>query len=314
MDVEKTSLAEDSVRENEPKGKFIVEIAASVLFGIPPLANAYHTSIVVEGEEYFFSDMGMCFDDKLVSHQGSPTEKYEAGRTDFSGTELWWALQEHFRPGTYDLLRKNCNSFSDAALFFLCRKRLDKRFSTLETLGRESPELVRKIIYMPNPVADQFNIEQVIDAVEKLGEGKKASQALAEVRFSIPTQDHRIPHLPRPSIQRKVATKPQALNDITNITASKSGNEAKASKTETALAEAEQIARTAPRKYASSATSRPISSPPRQPESSKALSPPSQKVVTPRPPPASVFADSTKPVPRQAEPVFANRQQDSQSK
>lgn len=166
--------------EKEPvsKGKFAVEIAASVLFGVPPLASAYHTSIVVEGEEYFFSDSGICYDGTLISHQGAPSERFEVGRTDSSGTELWWALQAHFRPGTYDLLRKNCNSFSDAAMFFLLRKRLDKKYSTLERLGQTSPDMVAKVTngaYAPNPVAENFNIEDVIEAVTKLGAGKRVT-------------------------------------------------------------------------------------------------------------------------------------------
>jgi hypothetical protein len=277
------------------EGKFAVEIAASVLFGIPPLANAYHTSIVVAGEEYFFSDQGMCFDDKLISHQGNPTEKYEVGRTDHSGTELWWALQEHFRPGTYDLLRKNCNSFSDAALYFLLRKRLDKRYSSLETLGRESPELVRKVIYIPNAEADTFNLENVIGRISLLGEGKQASQRLADIRFTIPVQDHRIPHLPRPSIQRKLAQhqkEDKALSDITNGSA---GPGARAKEAEARISregaresavssrsapsggDASVASRSAPRKYASSQEGRQPSTPPRQPCAKASMSKPVEK-------------------------------------
>jgi len=256
-------------------GKFLVEIAASVLFGVPPFANAYHTSIVVAGEEYFFSDQGMCFDDKLISHQGSPSEKYEAGRTDYSGTEMWWALQEHFRPGTYDLLRKNCNSFSDVALFFLLRKRLDKRYSSLETLGRTSPELVKRVIYIPNPVADEFDPEAVIAAVSKLGAGKKALQRLADMRFDVPAQDHRIPHLPRPSIATNSTDfqRPNALDDITNAA---SGPGARANEVEAAMLKTHSrvredfsgsttSTRPAPRKFASSQASRRSATPPRQP-------------------------------------------------
>lgn len=175
---QKRTSTEKSDLETKPPGKYLVEIAASVLFGLPPLASAYHTSILVDGEEYFFSDSGICYDDKLISHQGTPTEKFEVGRTDYSGTELWWALQGHFRPGTYDLLRKNCNSFSDAALFFLLRLRLDKKYSALERLGQTSPDMVARVtnnMYVPNPVAESFNIEDVIEAVTKMGFGKRVT-------------------------------------------------------------------------------------------------------------------------------------------
>lgn len=168
--------------ESKTKGKHVVELAASVLFGFPALASAYHTSIVIDGEEYFFSDSGICRDDQLLSHQGKeqgvPSEMYEVGRTDHSGTELWYALQGHFTPGTYDLLRKNCNSFTDAALFFLLRQRLDSKYSALERLGLTSPDMVNRVtngMYVPNPISAAFQIGDVIEAVTKLGVGKRVT-------------------------------------------------------------------------------------------------------------------------------------------
>lgn len=200
----------EGVDQESNKGKFIVEVAASVLFGIPPLANAWHTSIVVDGEEYFFSDQGMCYDDKLISHAGSATEKYEVGRTNHSAADMWWAVGEHFRPGTYDLLWKNCNSFSDAALFFLLGKRLDKKYSSLETLGRTSPEIVKRIIYVQNPAAADFNIENIIEAVTEHSKRPHARRQALTRSISAPLPDHVIPHLPR------VTKRCKALGDITN--------------------------------------------------------------------------------------------------
>lgn len=147
-----------------------------MIFGIPPLASAYHTSLMVEGEECFFSDSGICYNNKLISHQGKPTEKTECGRTDYSGRELWCALEAHFRPGTYDLVRKNCNAFSDAALFFLIGSRLDGKYSTLDRLGKSSLEMVSRVtrgMYVPNPAADDFDVEDVIDAVTRASSGSK---------------------------------------------------------------------------------------------------------------------------------------------
>lgn len=165
-------------KDVKPTGKYKVQFAASPLFGIPGLASAYHTSILVDDEEYFFSDSGICYDDTLISHQGKPAEMFEVGRTDHSGTELWWALQPHFKANTYDLLHKNCNSFTDCALFFLMRQRLDKQYSALERLGQSSPEMVRAAtngMYTPNAVAADFDVELVVDAVTKLGTGKRVS-------------------------------------------------------------------------------------------------------------------------------------------
>lgn len=272
-----------SIDIGQQKGKYLVEVAASVLFGIPPLATAYHTSILVEGEEYFFSDSGMCADTNLISHQGNPSEKWEAGRTDFSGSDLWRALGEHFRPGTYDLLRKNCNSFTDAAMFFLLRKRLDKRYSEAERIGQNTPEVVRALgMYAPNPVADSFSLEGVVDALEKLNM-KPSRAAASPPKAPNDYVSHRIPHLPRASTQRKV------LSDLSNL----QGPGARASEAEavmmkktfsrlsedsTSSTNTSNSRRPAPRKFASTATTgaapnRPAT-PPRQ-----APSMPSQSAV-----------------------------------
>jgi len=128
-----------------------VEIAASELFSIPGIGTAYHTSIVVNGEEFFFSDSGI-FSDRVMSSQ---------------------ALEAHFMPGTYDLLRKNCNSFSDCALSFLLKQRLDRKYSTLERYGQcISHELLKKFIdstYQPNPAAAPYRSDAVIAELSKVG-------------------------------------------------------------------------------------------------------------------------------------------------
>jgi len=109
------------------------------------------------------------------------------------------------------------------------------------------------------------------------------SQQIADVHFSVPAQDgqpHRIPHLPRGSIQRKA--KANALGDITNVP---QGPGARANEVEAAMAQksisratsvdTENVyiddanktvgRRPAPRKFASSHASRRSATPPRQP-------------------------------------------------
>lgn len=164
--------AEPSPAEPLPVGKNTVEIAASALFQIPMVATAYHTSVLVNDEEFFFSDSGICYDRSLMSHpDGKPSERFAVGRTNFSGAEVWWALDQHFRPGTYDLLRKNCNSFSDCALWFLLRKRLDTKYVAAERIGRNTPSLLEQVtggMYKPNAVAADFDVESVITALQKV--------------------------------------------------------------------------------------------------------------------------------------------------
>eukprot|EP00434_Breviolum_minutum_P043727 symbB.v1.2.038992.t1/scaffold6282.1/size19416/1 len=81
-----------------------------------PLANmqgllGYHSSVLVDGEEYYFTPSGIRCYPKLSSHKRM-SERVEAGESLLGGTVLLDALSRHFQPRTYDLLRKNCNNFS----------------------------------------------------------------------------------------------------------------------------------------------------------------------------------------------------------
>lgn len=148
-----------------------IQLAASELFNVPGLATAYHTSVLVNGEEFFFSDSGILWDRALTSHQGKPSELVDVGFSPYTGVQLLNSLQPHFMPGSYDLIRKNCNSFSDVALYFLLRKRLDKKYSALERLGqRASPDMLQRFtkgMYVPNHVASSFCSDKVIQEVNQ---------------------------------------------------------------------------------------------------------------------------------------------------
>ncbi|CAJ1373109.1 unnamed protein product [Effrenium voratum] len=103
-----------------------VQLAVSVLGGVPG-ATAYHSSVVVNGDEYFFSDGGISSSSGLMSHKNpqmpdSKPEVIEMGMSPYTGSQMRAALERFFVSGTYDLLRKNCNSFSDVALFYLLHK------------------------------------------------------------------------------------------------------------------------------------------------------------------------------------------------
>lgn len=149
-----------------------VELAASELFSLPGLATAYHTSVLVNGEEFFFSDSGIFSNRMLASHQGSPSERVEMGYSSRTGSQLLSVLQPHFRPGSYDLVRKNCNSFSDSALCYLLRgERLERKYNAMERLGQGNVELLRQVtsgMYTPNPVSEGFQVDTVIEAVSNL--------------------------------------------------------------------------------------------------------------------------------------------------
>mmetsp|Transcript_100515 Transcript_100515/g.279946 ORF Transcript_100515/g.279946 Transcript_100515/m.279946 type:complete len:324 (+) Transcript_100515:117-1088(+) len=149
-----------------------VELAASELFTIPGLATAYHTSVLVNGEEFFFSDSGILWDRTLTSHNGQPSELLDLGYSRQTGSQLMSVLQPHFAPGSYDLIRKNCNSFSDCALHYLLQKRLDRKYSALERIGQKASagllQRFTKGMYVPNQVAADFSVEGVISNLDRL--------------------------------------------------------------------------------------------------------------------------------------------------
>ncbi|CAE8621095.1 unnamed protein product, partial [Polarella glacialis] len=177
----------DPCRDCQPQGKVqrpsaalrtlrtpghAVELAVSPLAGLRGFAG-YHTSVLVAGEEYYFCPSGICCSAKIVSHQdGASMRRIYIGLSQVSGCELLDFLTEHFRQGTYDLLLKNCNSFSDCALYFLCEQRLDLRYRTVEKLAWVADDnlgLLHSITsgeYKPNPRAGDFDSQAVLRAMD----------------------------------------------------------------------------------------------------------------------------------------------------
>lgn len=157
-----------------------VELCVSPLAGLNGAAG-YHSSILIAGEEFYFSPMGIINSPCVQSHKKNPQMKrIHMGLTRYSGTEMVEVLERHFPPGHYDLLRKNCNSFSDCALYFLVEQRLDWSFRTLERFGKLADDhagIIQSISggeYAPNPRAVDFNVEAVIvdiDAERETCEG-----------------------------------------------------------------------------------------------------------------------------------------------
>lgn len=150
-----------------------MELAVSVLGGIPG-ATAYHSSVVVNGEEFFFSDAGITAAQNLMSHRNpqmpnNVPQVFDMGMSPYSGSQLKAALDRHFLPGTYDLLKKNCNSFSDCALFYLLHTRLDRKYRSLEQLGASASSLVQSASggkYAPNPKAADFDVEKLVAEID----------------------------------------------------------------------------------------------------------------------------------------------------
>lgn len=150
-----------------------VQLAVSPLGGVPG-ASAYHSSVVVNGEEFFFSEGGIGSTTNLMSHKNpqNPNSQptiIDMGMSQYSGNALKATLEKYFMAGTYDLLRKNCNSFSDCALFYLLHQRIDKKYRQLEQLGAKNMGIVQAATggqYQPNPKAEGFDVEKVCAEID----------------------------------------------------------------------------------------------------------------------------------------------------
>mmetsp|Transcript_70100 Transcript_70100/g.183734 ORF Transcript_70100/g.183734 Transcript_70100/m.183734 type:complete len:192 (-) Transcript_70100:78-653(-) len=156
------------------QGNRVEVVATSFGPGIPGV-RAYHTSIHVEDVEYSFSPLGVSQGRPAQSHNMLPetSKVMYMGLTCISGQDMLKALTPHFKKGTYDLLRKNCNSFSDCALFYLLDVRLDPVYRGLEQIGHAADKhagVVQAITegsYTPNPAADAFDVESVVRQINK---------------------------------------------------------------------------------------------------------------------------------------------------
>jgi len=153
--------------------------------------TGYHTSVLIDDKEYVFSRFGITTSTTLESH-GDNADTIFIGCSRYSGDDLVTALKRHFKRGTYDILRKNCNSFSDCALYLLCGARLPWSLSVAEKVGRAADDslgIVQALYgpsYAPNRKARNFDLEVVMVEIDSWQEDLRAkvagSSCLATVR------------------------------------------------------------------------------------------------------------------------------------
>lgn len=194
-----------------------VELAASVLGGIPGFM-AYHTSVVVNGEEFFFSNHGVMRTRDLQSHDGANAkpEVIEMGYSPKTGPAMLRALEHHFEIGTYDLLHKNCNSFTDVALHYLLGARLETKYNSLEKLGASNVDLLTRIsgqAYQPNPLAVGFDVEQLFQDLVREEQERKDRVAAAKDKMKDVGSQHRPQPTPARKPSREGAFRPPFGND-----------------------------------------------------------------------------------------------------
>lgn len=133
--------------------------------------RAYHSSVLLDGREIWFSDVGIAVSrtHNLVSHsrcRQDLTKIIHYGATSRSEQDLVKTLGPFFRKGTYDMLVKNCNSFSDCLLWYLVGKRLDPSYNLLDRLGASWPWAASSLMpgsYYANPRSASFDVETVIE-------------------------------------------------------------------------------------------------------------------------------------------------------
>ncbi|CAE7539578.1 unnamed protein product [Symbiodinium necroappetens] len=117
----------DATSSSHGKGRAAnnqVQLAVSPLGGVPG-ATAYHSSVIVNGDEYFFSDAGISFGSGLQSHKNpqnpdSKPEVFDMGMSPYTGTQMKSALE-----------RMTCMGPRD-----MSNTRLDKKYRAMEKLDR----------------------------------------------------------------------------------------------------------------------------------------------------------------------------------
>ncbi len=93
----------------------------------------YHTGVVVFGKEYSFGQ-GIESEEVGASRYGVPIEKLDFGYTEVPRELFEQFLDEigsKYTPQTYNLLKNNCNNFSDEVVEFLVGDRIPEKILNL---------------------------------------------------------------------------------------------------------------------------------------------------------------------------------------
>eukprot|EP00930_Biecheleria_cincta_P048802 TRINITY_DN34066_c0_g1_i1.p1 TRINITY_DN34066_c0_g1~~TRINITY_DN34066_c0_g1_i1.p1 ORF type:complete len:228 (-),score=41.32 TRINITY_DN34066_c0_g1_i1:75-737(-) len=152
--------------------------SSAEVLGVPA---AYHSSLLVDGDEYSFSRSGLVRAKGWLSHRhlSGPTLVLSMGESRLAGMAMAKALRNYFQPNTYDLLLKNCNHFSDCALFYLLGRRLPDKYKAAEQLGASVEKalgLIKMLSlgdYKENPQAVGFDSQIVLKSLGSAGAADK---------------------------------------------------------------------------------------------------------------------------------------------
>ncbi|KAJ5321335.1 hypothetical protein N7476_004337 [Penicillium atrosanguineum] len=101
----------------------------------------YHTSIVVNGVEYYYGQ-GIQTAAPGSTHHGQPIERLKLGTTELPAEviEEWLAsLTEIYTPESYDLFLHNCNNFTQDLAMFLVGKNIPEHIRNLPRQFLDTP-------------------------------------------------------------------------------------------------------------------------------------------------------------------------------
>lgn len=101
----------------------------------------YHTSIVLDGIEYYYAS-GIQTCRAGTTHHGKPMEVVKLGRTDLPLDvilEYLESLKEIYTPESYDLFAHNCNNFSNDFSMFLVGKGIPDHITSLPQTVLNTP-------------------------------------------------------------------------------------------------------------------------------------------------------------------------------
>lgn len=138
--------------------------------------QAYHTSVMLDNVEHSFSGLGVTTARGPESHRwcdrNSETVVISFGDARVDTANIASLLRHHFEAGSYDLLRKNCNSMSDVLLSYLLGRRLDEVYSRAERLGASADrfglvQMGTATLYTPNKAADRFDNQRVVTCMRE---------------------------------------------------------------------------------------------------------------------------------------------------
>lgn len=123
------------------------------MFGIE-IKGIWHTSIVVFSKEYYFFS-GIKESIPGNTHFGAPIKRIPFGKTevDKKDFELFLAKNKDlYTEHTYDLLRNNCNHFSNCLLKYLVKKEVPNYIMELSNALQDTPfgEMVKSAFGMMN--------------------------------------------------------------------------------------------------------------------------------------------------------------------